>query len=368
MKRSSLVCLLFLVLFSFGYQLNTVSSDPVSRIYLYGSTLIRTTPGKDIKLYDLSHPAAPRQLGMIAMSRNVDVAVKGRYMYADNNLDLVVFDIADIAHPVAVDTIRKVFDQPGAVQNVLMDEGGLRAGASGCGGCSNEMSAPTAGSSRDMANTGVAGSLSRFAVVGEYLYCLDRQTLNVYDISDPARPRYRNRVSVAWDIETLFPYGDLLFIGGRAGMYIYDAKDQADPTYLSEFTHRRNCDPVVVEDGRAYVTLRGGSACGGVDNQLDIIDITNIRLPKLLHSYKLNGPYGLGVRNGVVLVCDGDAGLAILDVKDPKNVRKIGAVNNVVAHDIILSGNLMILSAKDTFYLYDVSAIETPVLYTQLRF
>lgn len=369
MKRSSLVCLLFLVLFSFGYRFNISDSGDVSRIYLHGTTLIRTTPGTGIRLYDLSNPAAPRERGSIAITQNVDVAVKDRYMYADKGKDLVVFDISDLSRAVAVDTIRNVFNS--AYEWMPIDEpiGAVEVGNSGCNSCSEQSPVMAeSGGTNDAGSGGKGGSLSRFAVVGEYLYCLDNQTLHVYDVSDPARPRYRNKVSVAWDIETLFPYQDKLFIGGRSGMYIYNAADQEQPVYLSEFQHRRSCDPVVVEDGRAYVTLRGGNACNGFENQLDIIDIGNIRSPKLLASYQLAGPYGLSVRDGIVLVCDGTAGLKILDVKDAKNVKQIGGVKNVVAHDIILDGNMMILSAEDKFYLYDVTDIASPVLYTQLAF
>lgn len=372
MKRSSLICLVFLALFSFGYRLNNSESGGVSKIYLHGNTLIRTTPGEGIKFYDLSNPASPRQRSAISISRNADVAVKANYMYADNHTDLVVFDISDLSKPVATDTIRHVFDRPvyyGDDMPVMDDE--VIGGSSGCGdGCSSTAPAdasPTAGRG-EFTNGGTAGSLARFAVVGDYLYCIDDYTLHVYDVSDPARPRYRNRVAVSWDIETLFPYEDKLFIGGRSGMYVFDAADQEQPVQLSEFTHRRSCDPVVVENNRAYVTLRGGTACGGFDNQLDVIDISNIRMPKLLKSYKLAGPYGLSVRDGVVLVCDGDAGLVILDVKDAANIREIGRVNGVTAHDIILSGNLMVLSAQDNFYLYDISRIESPTLYTKLSF
>lgn len=371
MKRSSLVCLLFLVFFSFGYRFNISGSGEVSRIYLHGTTLIRTTPGTGIRFYDLSNPAVPRERGSITITGNIDVAVKEKYMYADRGRDLVVFDISDLSGAVAVDTIRNVFNSEYTWMPVDEPIGAVEVGNSGCNSCSDEspvMAEAGSGRSNDAASGGKAGSLSRFAVVGNYLYCLDNQTLHVYDVSEPARPRYRNKVSVAWDIETLFPYQDKLFIGGRSGMYIYSAADQEQPVYIAEFRHRRSCDPVVVEDGRAYVTLRGGTACNGFENQLDIIDINNIRSPKLLASYPLAGPYGLSVRDGIVLVCDGTAGLKILDVKDAQNVKEIGRVKNVVAHDIILDGTMMILSAEDKFYLYDVSNIASPVLYTQLAF
>jgi len=39
--------------------------------------------------------------------------------------------------------------------------------------------------------------------------------------------------------------------------------------------------------------LSSGSTCGGFTNQLDVLDIKNIKVPTLVKSYPLTNPHGL---------------------------------------------------------------------------
>lgn len=360
MSRTTLLLLLALSWFSFGHTTRQ-SDDEVSKIYLVGTTLYRATGGKMIDIYDLSVPVAPRKVGGIAVTENSDIAVAGRYLYADQGADLVVIDVGDPSRPVPVDTIKGIFNQaysygwgrddgnPGVI------EGG---GMQGCGPCaaSEATTAPAA----DSRSGGRGGSLSRFAIVDHRLYCVDYSTIRVFDISDPSRPRYKNGVSIGWGIETVVADGLYLFIGGETGMSIYQRRGD-DVAYVSEFRHRRSCDPVVVEGNRAYVTLRGGTTCGGFTNQLDIIDISNISGPVLINSHPLNGPFGLAVRDGIVVVCDGSAGLKVLDVANPLNVREVASITDIVPHDVILSGTLLIVTTDQGYLLYDASDLRNLV-------
>ena len=73
----------------------------------------------------------------------------------------------------------------------------------------------SAGSSAafETGDTGVAGSMSRFAIVGNYLYAIAGPDIQLFDITDPSDPILWSNVRIDFDIETLFPYGDYLFIG-----------------------------------------------------------------------------------------------------------------------------------------------------------
>ncbi|MEO6047433.1 MAG: hypothetical protein ABIQ57_08155 [Candidatus Kapaibacterium sp.] len=362
MKRSMLISLFSLIIFSFGFKLNLGETDSISKIYLIGSTLIRTTPGSDIRLYDIENPASPRQLSTITIADNHDVAVESHYMYADDGQNLTVYDIADKTKPVPVDTVVGTFDHYLVGMPVdNMPESGF----SGCNSCGRqeETVAPTV---LDGATSGQGGSLARFAIIDHYLYCVNTYNLTIYDISDPAKPVQSSVTNIGWDIETIFADGDRLFIGGQRGMYIFSITDRTHPTEISQFQHARSCDPVVVDGNRAYVTLRSGSACGSNGDQMDILDITNIENPVLIKTVNLSGPYGLAVRDSMAIVCDGVAGLKILDVHNPANVRQIGTVTGITPYDVILSGNLLIVTAESGFYLYDVSKLDKPVLYTKL--
>ena len=202
-------------------------------------------------------------------------------------------------------------------------------------------------------STGKGGSLARFTIVDDYLYVLSGSDLQLFEIKNPAAPSMWERVRIGWDIETIFPYQDKLFIGGQEGMYIYDNKDPANPTQISRFSHVTSCDPVVVEDNYAYVTLRGGTRCGGRNNRLEIIDISNIYNPELIADYPMNGPYGLGIDRGLLFICDGDAGLKLFDATDPYDLKPVGRFPEIKTHDVILHHEVAILVGREGLYQYD---------------
>lgn len=374
MKRSTILLLLGCIFLSFGYTKGTKDGD-ISKIYLLGNTLIRTTPGKDIRFYSIANPASVSQLGSVAIQGNSDVAAVGNIMYADQGYDLVVFDISNPAQVRALDTIKKAFNSPATYSPRWEWEGGDETtwqgddvgGMSGCGGigCEEEVmvDAPTSGNAE---NGGQGGSLARFMIVGDYLYCIDQYEMTVFNIADPAHPAYRNRVNVGWEIETIFHAKGNLFIGGRQGVYIYSIADPDDPTYVSEFQHANRCDPVVVDGDRAYVTLRGGSPCGGFSNQMDILDIKDIRNPKLLKTVPMDSPYGLAARDGIVMVCDGQSGLKTIKASDVNNITQCGGLTGLTPYDVIWYGNLLIVTAEDGFYLYDVTDPCNPTTFGKL--
>ena len=165
---------------------------------------------------------------------------------------------------------------------------------------------------------------------------------------------------MGWGIETIFPYKDKLFVGSQSGMLIYDNADPAKPKQLSVFQHARVCDPVVVNDNTAYVTLRSGTGCGGFTNQLDVVDITNLANPTLLKSYPMRNPHGLGVDFPNLFICEGAYGLKSFNVSDPmqidKNLQQY--MEDLQAYDVIPMGGvsgqkMLLLIGKDGFYQFD---------------
>ena len=77
-----------------------------------------------------------------------------------------------------------------------------------------------------------------------------------------------------------------------------------------------------MDDTLAYVTLRTGTNCGGNLNTLDVVNIKDINSPKLVMSYGLTNPHGLGKDGDLLFICDGTAGLKVYDASDPKTHNK----------------------------------------------
>ena len=208
---------------------------------------------------------------------------------------------------------------------------------------------------------GAGGSMAAFKLHGNNLYTIYQgSSIKVFDISNATNPVEGSNVYVTWGIETLFLSKDYLYIGAQDGMYVYCVKESEEPHYVSQFTHVRSCDPVVVQGDYAYVTLRGGSTCGGFENQLDVIDISNIYDPHLIKSYNMHNPHGLGVDSNLLFICDGDDGLKVFDAADPLNVdsNQISHFSGIDAFDVIpLNGNLLMIG-EDGLRQYDYKDAE----------
>jgi hypothetical protein len=200
--------------------------------------------------------------------------------------------------------------------------------------------------------TGKGGSMARFAINGDYLYTVSDQNLNVFDITTPNTPVFKQMVNAGWDVETIFPYNDHLFLGTQNGMNILSIANPESPTWVSSISHVRSCDPVVVQGNYAYVTLRGGGGCGGANNQLDIINISNINSPQLLKTYGMNSPYGLGIDGNLLFVCDGNAGLKVFKLNSPTELQSIATFSNVNAYDVIPLGGNLLMIGNDGLYQY----------------
>lgn len=215
---------------------------------------------------------------------------------------------------------------------------------------------------------GKGGSMARFAITGNSLYIVDNQSLNLYDISTPDNPQKGNSKSLGIGIETIFPYQNNLFIGAQDGMYIFNNTDPSNPKLISKYQHVQSCDPVVVQDGYAYVTLRGGSTCrNGVatNSSLDVVDLSDLARPKMLHTQNMLTPYGLGVSGKLLFVCDGTHGIKTFDIRNPRLPVLLNQNTNIHAYDVIVrnSGALILIGEKGLYqFSFDENAGELTLL------
>ncbi|MBX2840727.1 MAG: hypothetical protein KTR26_03075 [Flammeovirgaceae bacterium] len=359
------------------------------KIYLYDNYLLINEVNKGIHIIDNENPSSPQKLKFIEIPGNVDMAVKNGFLYADSYVDLVVLDITDINSVKEVNRVENVFpihvnwernftfDQSqGVVTEWIENE---VTETMECG--SNQASVWREGVFFDFANTNeaavktnftptsptsIGGSMARFTIVNNYLYTVDESSLNPFDISSPSSPVKGEQVRARFGIETIFPYKDHLFLGGQTGMEIFTLKNAATPEFVSSYAHVNSCDPVVVNDDYAYVTLRSGNPCVDVVNQLDVIDISNIENPKLLKTFPMQNPHGLGIEGNNLFICEGEFGLKHFDATDPLKVgeKMISHFDDMHAFDVIPYDNRLMMIGNDGLYQYDYSGNELKLLST----
>ncbi len=357
------------------------------KMYFHNQYMFINEQGKGIHVYDVSDITNPVKVTFYDIPGNFDMAIKDNILYADNVIDLIAVDINNVMQPALVKRIEdfrghyinydpqqyyaysiksnqtQILDctNPNFGRDFFLDDGFANFDAS----ASPESSVIN---TNLFSGTGVGGSFARFTVVNDYLYVVDQSSLKSFLVSEPANPELKNTNQFGWGIETIFPYKDKLFVGTNSGMYIFNNSNPVAPYLLSAFEHARACDPVIVHDNTAYVTLRSGNTCQGFTNQLDVIDITNILQPKLIKSYPMINPHGLSYNNDHIFLAEGESGFKVLDVKDPNKVSQICHIKDVHSYDMIsLSDQRLFMIGNDGFYQYDVTNPASPVLKSSIK-
>ena len=202
--------------------------------------------------------------------------------------------------------------------------------------------------------TGQGGSLTRFAISGNYLYVADNSTIQVFDIGQDTFSKV-NEVAVGFGLETIVVRSEYLYLGARDAMYIYSLAKPADPSFLFRYAHITSCDPVVVQGDRAYVTLWTQTSCtASGTNSLEIIDISNPLNPTQVASYDMTSPRGLGVNGNLLFVCQSGNGLYVYDISDETNIQEVKVIDDIDAYDVIVREGSLIVTGEDGVFQYSV--------------
>ncbi|MFD2787488.1 LVIVD repeat-containing protein [Hymenobacter rubripertinctus] len=200
------------------------------------------------------------------------------------------------------------------------------------------------------ADNGQGGSLARFTVLGNTLFVVDNQNLRLFSLANPVAPAPGAVVPLGLGIETIYPRAPYLFLGTQRGMFIFDATLPEQPRQVAYYQHVASCDPVVVDDRYAYVTLRDGRSCGGGSNQLQVVDLTNLAAPRLAQTYPMTHPMGLGVDSTLLFVCDQNQ-LKVFDNRMAP-VLPEPEVFPVNVSDVIPHRGLLLAIGPDGLYQY----------------
>jgi len=213
--------------------------------------------------------------------------------------------------------------------------------------------------------TGKSGSITRFAVSGNYMYALDQNKVLVYDISNPGDPILRNTVETDYGLETIIIYDGTIYLGSRTSLYILDISVPENPKIISKTDRAEaffgGCDPVVVRDIYAYSTIKIlANICGNISqiSALITFDVSSKQNPVQVNSFPLNIPEGLGYNDNYLFVCDeGDDKIHIFDITVGSSPVYFDAIELTDPVDLITDGNRMIVSSKTDFVIYDISDI-----------
>jgi hypothetical protein len=340
---------------------------------------------KGIHIIDNSVPSIPVKKSFINIPGVIDITMSGFYLYADSYIDLVVFDLQNLDNIVEVGRVKDILpytipqyktDYPVArvdqtkgvvtgwelkkIKERIYNNDPVYPIYREISSFSDRINLSAASSGISGSGIGVGGSMARFGIKNNVLYILEKNNLQIFNITAKTNPVKTGTRSLGWNIETMFLTENNMFIGTTTGMVIYDISEPLDPFYKSFFTHARSCDPVIADDTLAYVTLRTGTTCGGGNNTLSVVNIKNITVPKLVKTYPMVNPHGLGKDGNLLFICDGSSGLKIYNCSDALHITDhlIYTYTNINAFDVIPTGEVLILIGDDGLFQYDYSNIQ----------
>jgi hypothetical protein len=373
------------------------------KIYFKDGYIFINEELKGIHVIDNRDPINPVNVAFIDIPGNIDMAIKNDILYADSYIDLVSIDISDLNNPKEVDratnifpyTIPKIKDgnylmadidedkgvvvdweidyarmkverrsypiyRSGWFKNGLMSLDGAFYGQNASASTSQKIGG-YASSNAQGSSFGIGGSMARFGLNGDFLYTVDTEKFHIFNVRDDHKIELKNEKQAGLDIETMFIYDGHMFLGTMTGMLVFTLSDPENPVQINSYSHVRSCDPVVVQNHIAYITLRSGNECGRTVSKLDILKLSNdYKSANLLYSYDMKEPYGLGIDDEILFVCDGKDGLLIYEASDLATIpqKKIAQFPAIDAFDVIPFQDYLFMIGDDGFYQYDYSNLQ----------
>jgi len=334
------------------------------KIYIYKDYLLINEPNKGIHIFDNKNPVNPINLSFIPIEGNVDLAINSDILYADNYVDLLAFDLSNIRNIRLVNRVKDVFNHlyQHSTGKIITFKDTVLTSDSPAWAFENFWTVRPGMSflsnmSKASQSYGTGGSMARFTLMDGHLFAVDESTLRVFDVLNPAEPKFLKPIELGWGIETIFPFDQKLFIGSNRGMHIYDASTPSAPTRLAVYEHVLSCDPVVVNEDYAFVTLRSGNFCNNGVNELHVIDIKNPSQPKLIKAYPMLNPHGLGLAENYLYVAEGKHGLKSFKINDVLTIDKnqLEFLQSMKSSDLIPGPKSLIVIGTDGVCQYDYS-------------
>ena len=113
-----------------------------------------------------------------------------------------------------------------------------------------------------------------------------------------------------------------------------------------------SCDPVVATNDYAFVTLRSGNNCGSAaEDELDVLDISDILNPFEVSRYSMTSPRGLAIdQSNILFVCDN--GLKVYDATDASSLKVLETIGGET-YDVIAYRNIAHVIGSEGLVQYE---------------
>ncbi|MEX0291617.1 MAG: hypothetical protein AB3N14_21115, partial [Flavobacteriaceae bacterium] len=78
-----------------------------------------------------------------------------------------------------------------------------------------------------------------------------------------------------------------------------------------------------------------------------------ITMPTLSVSYPMDEPYGLGIKDEKLFVCDGSSGLKVYDKTDIQDLKALNHFKDIVTFDVIPREDMLLMVGDEVLYQYE---------------
>lgn len=278
---------------------------------------------RTLQIYDRTSTSVPVATGSLEFgvdNRDVDVAGGLAYVIDDYQYFLRIVNVANPAVPWLVSELRIPMNM-----NEVVVRDGFAYIAGGNELAIVDVTIPAA--PRRVARVQGQSYVRGIVLRGSLAYATESNGILILDISDPAAPQVIGRCrseSIA-DANSVALVGDLAYVAAdRYGRYdgslsVFDVGDPAAPRFLSVINLPSRVESVVAHGSWLYVM--GGEA------GIHLVDIAQPRAPRYMGAVKtVSGTHRADVVDDLLYVADGESGVQVFDVTSPGEPRPWGFV------------------------------------------
>lgn len=198
---------------------------------------------------------------------------------------------------------------------------------------------------------GQSSSKSTFAIANNQLYVMDQANVGVFDLNNGRDIAKIQTLSLGRrDGETLFNHqGSHLLVGKQSGVDILEINNQGKIKHIAEHSHLTACDPVITQGERAFITISSGERCRTGVNRLEVLDISNMKSPRLIYQKNMASPQGLAISGNNLFICDTKQGLqrfTIIDNGEGFDLEAGYISDYFTCDDIIINQDTLVLKSS----------------------
>ncbi len=325
------------------------------KIYIGQNYILIGEEGEGVHVIDNNNRTSPSSSAFISIPGNREFIVIGDFLYAESYYDVVKIDVSDPKEPQlvgrALNAIQEeltneigetVLGFSYETKTIELDEtddffteiiGDQLVYKDFANNIIPNSAVPTSFAGNSQAQS---GTVNRLALHKQNLYVISNNNITVVSDQGSFGNEVSKQQSPVEDMETIFSHEDLLFVGSRTAMSIFEASENGAVDQVSSFDHATSCDPVLPHEDVAYVTLRTGdfSECPGNINAMLVIDVSRIDRIHELEEINMSSPYGMSIIGDQLYVGQGNNGLEIYDISNPRKPEHLNSVD-IEAFDII---------------------------------